>query len=160
MIKVKRLGHATISTPDIEAQTDYYGRLLGLSVVDKTKDRVFLASKQGLEAIELVRGKPNELTRLSFQIAPGTDLNDVVKELGAMGIKAERRKDVSPGIAEAVTFDDPKGTPLDLYSEYKFAKRDEAPNIFNILKLGHVAYRVLDVQKIVKFYSEVLGFRV
>jgi len=59
-----------------------------------------------------------------------------------------------------VTLEDPKGTPIDLYAEYKFAKRDETPNMFNILKLGHVAYRVLDVQRIVKFYSEVLGFRV
>ena len=71
MIKVKRLGHATLSTPDIEAQTDYHSRILGLSVVEKTKDRVFLSSKQGLEAVELVRGEPNGLKRLSFQIAPG-----------------------------------------------------------------------------------------
>ena len=160
MIKVKRLGHATIATPDLDAQVDYYGRLLGLTVIERSKDRVFLASKQGLEAIELVKGKPNDLKHVSFQIAPGTDLGDVVKELGNIGIKAERRKDVSPGVADAVTLEDPKGTPIDLYAEYKFAKRDETPNIFNILKLGHVAYRVLDVQQIVKFYSEVLGFRV
>ena len=37
--------------------TDYYGRVLGLSVVERNKDRVFLASKIGLEAIELVKGK-------------------------------------------------------------------------------------------------------
>jgi hypothetical protein len=59
-----------------------------------------------------VRGKPNELKRVSFQIAPGTDLSDAVKELSRMGFKAERRKDVSPGIAEAVIFEGPKGTPL------------------------------------------------
>jgi len=28
------------------------------------------------------------------------------------------------------------------------------------LKLGHVAYRVLDLQKVVKFYCDVLGFRI
>jgi catechol-2,3-dioxygenase len=117
MIKVKRLGHATIATPDIEAMVDYYGRLLGLSVIERSKERVFLGSKQGLEAIELVKGQPNDLKRVSFQIAPGTDLGDVVKELGGMGIKAERRKDVSPGVAEAVTLEDPKGTPIDLYAE-------------------------------------------
>ena len=27
-------------------------------------------------------------------------------------------------MAEAVTFEDPKGTPIDLYAEYKFAKQD------------------------------------
>src|SRR5947208_16788440 len=114
MIKVKRLGHATLSTPDIDAQTDYYSRILGLSVVERSKDRVFLGSKQGLEAIELVRGEPNGLKRLSFQIAPGSDLGDVASELQKMGLKPERRKDVSPGVAEAVTFEDPKGTALDL----------------------------------------------
>jgi len=160
MIKVKRLGHATLSTPDIEGQTDYYSRILGLSIVERSRDRVFLGSKQGLEAIELVRGEPNGLKRLSFQIAPGSDLGDVASELQKMGLKPERRKDVSPGVAEAVTFEDPKGTALDLFAEYKFAKPDAAPSLFNILKLGHVAYRVLDVQKIVKFYCDVLGFRV
>src|SRR5712691_285963 len=104
MIKVKRLGHATISTPDIEAQVDYYGRLLGLAVIERGKDRVFLASKQGLEAIELVRGEAGHLKRLSFQVAPGTDLGDVVNDLHKQGFKCERRKDVSPGIIEAVTF--------------------------------------------------------
>jgi catechol 2,3-dioxygenase-like lactoylglutathione lyase family enzyme len=160
MLNVKRLGHATIATPDLEAQTDYYGRILGLSVIERSKDRVILGSKQGLEAIELVKGKAGDLKRLSFQVAPGSDLGDVAKELTTMGFKCERRNGISPGIAEAVTFEDPKGTQLDIFAEYKFAKLDGIPSIFNILKLGHVAYRVLDVQQIVKFYTDVLGFRV
>ena len=160
MVKVKRLGHATISTPDIEAQVDYYSRILGLSIIERTKDHVYLGSKQGLETIELVRGEPNELKRLSFQIAPGSDLGDVAKELQKMGLKPERRSGVSPGVSDAVTILDSKGTPVDLFAEYQFAKQDAVPATFNILKLGHIAYRVHDVQKTVKFYTEVLGFRV
>jgi catechol 2,3-dioxygenase-like lactoylglutathione lyase family enzyme len=160
MIKVKRLGHATLSTPDIEAQTDYYSGMLGLSVIERGKDRVFLASKQGLEAIELVRGEPNQLKRLSFQIAPGSDLKEAAKQLQKDGLKCELRQGISPGVTHAVSFEDPKGTPIDLYAEYKFAKLDERPALFNIIKLGHVAYRVHDVQKITKFYTDVLGFRV
>jgi catechol 2,3-dioxygenase-like lactoylglutathione lyase family enzyme len=160
MIKVRRLGHATLSTPDLEQQVDYYSRILGLSVIEQTKERAFLGSKQGCEAIELVRGEAGALKRVSFQVAPGSDLGDVAKELQKDGIKCERRKGISPGIGEAVTFEDPKGTPIDLYAEYQFAKPDGTPSVFNILKLGHVAYRVLDVQKIVKFYCDILGFRV
>jgi catechol 2,3-dioxygenase-like lactoylglutathione lyase family enzyme len=160
MIKVKRLGHATISTPDIETQIDYYSRILGLSIIERSSERVFLGSKQGLEAIELVRGEPNQLKRLSFQIAPGSDLKDVAKTLRNHGIKCELRQGISPGVSHAVTFEDPKGTAIDLYPKYNFAKIDGIPSIFNILKLGHVAYRVLDVQEIVKFYTDVLGFRV
>jgi len=159
MIKVKRLGHATLSTPDIDQQADYYSQVLGLSVIERGKDRAFLATKQGLEAIELVNGKPGQLKRLSFQIAPGSDLGDVVKQLQKDGIKCERRKGVSPGVAEAVTFEDPKGTPVDLYAEYSFPRQDKTQTTINILKLGHVAYRVTDVHKVVNFYNEVLGFR-
>jgi len=160
MIKVRRLGHATLSTPDIDQQIDYYSRVLGLIVVDRGKDRAFLSSRQGLEAIELVKGEPGQLKRVSFQIAPGSDLGDVVKDLEKQGIKCERRQGISPGITHAVTFEDPKGTPVDLFAEYKFAKEDRSHAIFNILKLGHVAYRVKDVAQVVKFYCEVLGFRV
>jgi catechol 2,3-dioxygenase-like lactoylglutathione lyase family enzyme len=160
MIKVRRLGHATLSTPDIDQQIDYYSRVLGMIVIDRGKDRAFLSSRQGLEAIELVKGEPGKLQRVSFQIAPGSDLGDVVKDLEKQGIKCERRQGISPGITHAVTFEDPKGTPVDLFAEYKFAKEDRSHAIFNILKLGHVAYRVTDVQQVVKFYCEVLGFRV
>ena len=159
MVKVRRLGHATLQTQDFDAMIDYYGRVLGLSVVERNKDRVFLASKIGLEAIELVKGKPGWLSGLSFQVDPAMDLNEVVKDLQKEGIKCERRKGISPGVAEAVTFTDPKGTQVDLYAEYIYPKEDLTPSAFNILKLGHVAYRVLDVQKVVKFYNEVLGFR-
>src|SRR5262245_50172923 len=112
MVKVKRLGYATLQTQDIEQVTDYYSRILGLSVVEHSKDRVFLASKVGLEAIELVKGKPGTFSGTSFQIAPDSDLNDVVKDLSKHGIKAERRKDISPGVAEAVTFLDPRGAQV------------------------------------------------
>ena len=90
----------------------------------------------------------------------GPVVGDVVKALQKEGIKCERRQGISPGVADAVTFEDPKGTPVDLYAGYQFAKQDGIPGIFNILKLGHVAYRVLDVQEVVKFYRDVLGFRV
>lgn len=159
MVKVRRLGHATLQTNDFDAQTDYYSRVLGLSVVERGKDRVFLASKVGLEAIELIRGKAGWLSGLSFQIDPDADLSSVVKELQKEGIKCERRKDISPGVAEAVTFTDPKGTQVDLYAQYRMPKEDLTPSAFNVLKLGHVAYRVTDVQKVVKFYNDVLGFR-
>jgi len=160
MIKIRRLGHATLSTPDIEGQVDYYTRVLGLSLIERTAERAFLATKQGLEAIELVKGEPGRLTRLSFQITPGSDPAAVAKELEQAGLKCEVRHGISPGIAQAVSFEDPKGTRVDLFAEYTFAKSDPQPAMFNIVKLGHVAYRVRDVQKLVQFYCDLFGFRI
>jgi catechol 2,3-dioxygenase-like lactoylglutathione lyase family enzyme len=160
MIQVRRLGHATLTTPDIERASAYYEDIVGLTLVAREKDRVVLASRQGLEAIVLERGEPNVLTGLSFQVAPDSDLGDVTRTLAQHGIAVERRSGITPGIADAIVFRDPKGTLIEVFAGYTFAAGDRRPCAITTLKLGHVAYRVADVQAIVRFYTEVLGFRV
>lgn len=63
MIDVKRLGHATLATPDIERQVDYWTAVMGLRVVDRSKDRVLLATKLGQEALALEPG-PDHFSRV------------------------------------------------------------------------------------------------
>jgi catechol 2,3-dioxygenase-like lactoylglutathione lyase family enzyme len=160
MVQVRRLGHATLTTPDLDRAVDYYTQVIGLTVVAREKQRAVLASRQGLEAIALEHGLPNALARLSFQVAPGSDLGGIAHELAQHGVKSERRSGISPGIAEAVVFADPKGTLIEIFSDYVFAAEDRTPAGIVPLKLGHVAYRVKDVQQVVAFYTDVLGFRV
>jgi catechol-2,3-dioxygenase len=160
MIRVRRLGHATLTTQDLDRQVDYYVDIVGLTLIARDRHRAYLASKQGLEAIALEPGLPNALAKLSFQVAPGSDLAELTRELAKDGVKSERRSGISPCVAEAVVFTDPKGTLIEIFSEYAFADEDRKPAGIMPLKLGHVAYRVKDVQGIVKFYTEVLGFRV
>lgn len=160
MIQVKRLGHATLQTDDFERMVDYYTEIVGLNVVDRNKDAVWLASKPGYEAIALERGQKGHLSKLAFQVAPGTDLKDVAKELGKHDLKTELRSGITPGVAQAVTFLDPKGTLIEIYEAYTFPKEEAKLRGIMPLKLGHVAYRVHDTPAMVKFYCDVLGFRV
>jgi catechol 2,3-dioxygenase-like lactoylglutathione lyase family enzyme len=160
MIQVKRVAHATLSTPDLERQLDYFTHIVGLTVTEKTKDRAVLATRLGQEAIALERGEPGLLQRLAFQVAPGSDLGELAKTLAGHGIAAERRSDISPGVKEALCFRDAKGTLLEIYAEYAFAAEDRSPSVITPLKLGHVAYRCTEVQQVVQFYCDVLGFRV
>jgi catechol 2,3-dioxygenase-like lactoylglutathione lyase family enzyme len=161
MIQVRRLGHATFSTPDLERQVAYYADVLGLMVIERSRDRVVLATRTGLEAIALERGAEVALRRLAFQVAPGSDLADAARDLFHYhGIKSERRSGISPGIADALVFTDIKGTLIELFADYTFAQDDGKPAVITPLKLGHVAYRVTDVQAVTKFYTDVLGFRV
>lgn len=159
MINVRRLGHATLTTPDLDRAIEYYNEVLGLNVVARDRNSAVLATKVGLEAIALERGDAAELKRLSFQVAPGTDLKDCIKALSAHGITAEMRSEISPGVKQAISFKDNKGTDIDVYAEYEFAQDKEKPIGIMPLKLGHVAYRCLDIKPVMKFYMEVLGFR-
>jgi catechol 2,3-dioxygenase-like lactoylglutathione lyase family enzyme len=160
MINVLRAGHATFTTPDLERQVAYYSDVLGMIVTERDKNRAFLATRTGYEAIALERGDAATLTRLSFQVAPDADFAAYARELSGHGIKSETRNGISPGAARALVFSDVKGTVIELYSDYTFAKDDGAQTAISPLKLGHVAHRVNDVQKTVKFYTDVLGFRV
>ncbi|MDH7794250.1 MULTISPECIES: VOC family protein [unclassified Beijerinckia] len=160
MIQVKRLGHATFSTPDLEQQIDYWTQVVGLSLVERGKDHAFLATRLGQESIALERGQDKgHLQRLAFQVKPGSDLGELAANLQKHGVKSEMRKDISPGVSNAIAFYDPKGTLIEVYADYNFAPSDNLDNGIQPQKFGHVAYRVKDVQKLSAFYCDVLGFR-
>src|SRR6266550_5262860 len=160
MLQVKRAGHSTLTTPDIGRMIDYFTRIVGLNLVAREKDHAILATKSGLEAIALERGDAADAPRLSFQIAPSSDLADIAARLNKAGIKSERRHDITPGIREALAFRDPKGTTLEIFADRAFAPDDDSFTGVMPLKLGHIAYQCPDVAGIVKFYCDVLGFRV
>ena len=160
MLQVKRIGHATLTTPDLERQLDYYTRVVGLSAVAKEKGRAILATKPGQEAIVLEHGERPAGVRLAFQVAPGSDLGALSARLSKAGIKSERRSGITPGIAQAIVFTDPKGTSVEIFSDYAFAKDDDNYTGVMPRKLGHVAFHTPDVAATVKFYCDVLGFKV
>jgi catechol 2,3-dioxygenase-like lactoylglutathione lyase family enzyme len=160
MIEVKRLGHATFKTPDLERIIDYWVRVMGLTVTERTKDRAFLATRFGEEVIAVEQGDGGDLARVSFQVAPESDLGDLQKALAKVGVASEVRGDISPGVAKAVAFTDPKGTLVELYADYRFARRDPTEQGVMPNKFGHIASRHPDVQKVTSFYTDVLGFKV
>ena len=65
MLQVKRIGHATLSTPDL--------------------GRAILATKPGQEAIVLEHGERPAGVRLAFQVAPGSDLGELSARLSKAG---------------------------------------------------------------------------
>jgi catechol 2,3-dioxygenase-like lactoylglutathione lyase family enzyme len=50
MIRVSKIAHATYETPDLDKQTEYYTEILGLSLVAKDEDTVYLASTASARA--------------------------------------------------------------------------------------------------------------
>src|SRR5579864_5027426 len=109
MIQVRRLAHATLSTPDLDKQVDYWTHIVGLNVVARDAKRAVLATMLGQEAIVLEKGEHADLTRIAFQVAPGSDLADASAALKKAGVTHELRSDVTPSIKKALTFTDPKG---------------------------------------------------
>jgi catechol 2,3-dioxygenase-like lactoylglutathione lyase family enzyme len=160
MIKVRKLGHATFETPDLQKAIDYYTQVNGLTLAHREATRAFLATRTGLLSVQLEHGAQARCTKLAFEVAPDTDFADIRKQLSNEGIRHEERREPSPGIPKVISFLDPKGTAIELYSEWSYVGvAQDGPGI-GPLKLGHVAFFVPDPDAIAQFYHRVLGFRV
>jgi len=160
MIKARRIGHATFDTHDLDRLSDHYTNVIGLVVAARDKDRVYLASKLGHLAVELRRATGGACRKLSFEIASDISLADAEKDLAKHGIRSERSNDPAPGIANTLTFTDPKGTQVELFTAWNTLADGQSPKGIGIQKLGHVAYFTTDVKKTMEFYATVMGFKV
>lgn len=158
MIQVRRLGHATFETPDVQRQSEYYAEVMGLQV-QRDGNRAILSTALGEEAMIFEQGKEARLTNIAMQVAPDVELSDVSSALKSLGVKPERRSDISPGLSSATVFTDPKGTVVELYTDAKLTN-SKTLNGVAPLKLGHIACLVPDAKAISDFYIKSLGFRV
>jgi catechol 2,3-dioxygenase-like lactoylglutathione lyase family enzyme len=160
MIRVKKIAHAVYETPDLDRQVEYYTEVLGLTLVEKAKDVAYLASTLDHHSVVLRQGGQAKCVRLGFQLGPDDDLGDFQKQTAAHGINTQRRKDPDPSIADMVTFEDPKGTAMEVFKRGEFAGQRFPNKGIVPHKLGHVAFFVNDVKRTTDFYCDVLGFRV
>ena len=159
MIKVTRIGHATFETPDVERQVDYFTDIVGLVPAEKTNGRAYLATRVGDLVVQLEKGSEARCARISFQVAPETDFNELRRGLEAEGVRCETRDDPSPGIPKALTFADPKGTIIEVFTTAAPLKKNAPVAGVGPLKLGHLAFCVSDPKAFADFYTRVLGFR-
>jgi len=62
--------------------------------------------------------------------------------------------------APALSFQDPKGTEIELFREWSYLGNHEQVVGVGALKLGHVAFVTPEPKTLAEFYGKVLGFRV
>jgi catechol 2,3-dioxygenase-like lactoylglutathione lyase family enzyme len=160
MIRLRRLGHATFETPDIEKAIEHHTQVIGLSLVGRDGRRAFLAARTGQLAVELQQGSQSRCAKLSFEVAPNADFADLRRELQKHGVASDERNDSVPGLPKVLSFSDPKGTSIELFREWSTVGNEQPVTGVGALKLGHIAFIVPEPQAMVDFYGNVLGFRI
>jgi catechol 2,3-dioxygenase-like lactoylglutathione lyase family enzyme len=121
---------------------------------------VILATHLGSEVLVLQHGPVQRCTALSLHVNAATDLKTAAEILGEKDIKTERRSGVTPRMADALVFNDPNGTRVELFSDVERLPRSAPPHDAAPFKLGHIAFMVRDAKQMVDFYTSMLGFRI
>jgi catechol 2,3-dioxygenase-like lactoylglutathione lyase family enzyme len=157
---VKQIGYATFETPDIGRAVDYFTQYLGLTEVQRDGRTVYLACPSDFHSVVLKEGAAPAVTRLALQLTPDADLDVFAAELKAKSIAVRRQTDAGPDAPATLTVTDPSGLDIDLLAtRIVTAKRPHNDGVVP-RKLGHTAFFTPDIQATVKFYTEILGFRV
>jgi catechol 2,3-dioxygenase-like lactoylglutathione lyase family enzyme len=159
MISVKKIAHTTYQVPDVERQTEYYTDILGLTLTEKSKDEVYLASTIDHHSVVLRAGTQAQCVGVGFQLGLDDDLGAFERQVQGLGVKTQRKKDPDPSISEMLSFEDPKGTLIEVFKREAFSGQRYPVKGIVPHKLGHVAFHVTDVKHVTKFYCDVLGFR-
>ena len=160
MPQARRIGHATFETPDLEREIDHWVNVAGLVLAERDGKRAYLATKVGQLVVELHQGEKAHCTGLSFEVSPKTDFAALARELQAEGVASAMVNDTAPGLPRALTLEDPKGTKVQLFSDWNYLGDHHQVAGVGPMKLGHVAFVTPDVQHVTSFYEKVLGFRV
>jgi catechol-2,3-dioxygenase len=118
--KVAELGHIGIHCFDIDKQSDFYTRLLGLTITDQDSTNYFLSSRPGTEHHELVLTagrdadpKHKMIQQVSFRCGKFEDVLGFYRRFKEAGTKIDMT--VSHGNAVGVYFFDPEGNRIEVY---------------------------------------------
>ena len=161
MIKVRRIGHATFETPDLEKQIEHYTQVTGLVVAAREKDRALLATKLGQLVVQLKKGRRS-------RVAPSSRFRSLPIPTSRR-LPARSRRTESRAIFAATTFParpscwpsrTTKGTTIEVFTEWDYLTPNQQVVGVGPIKLGHCAFVVPDVQQTCEFYERVLGFKV
>jgi hypothetical protein len=66
-------------------------------------------------SVVLRKGGHSQCVRIGFHVAPDDDLGAFEKQTATHGIKTQHKTNPEPSIAEMVTFEDPKGTVMEVF---------------------------------------------
>ena len=173
MIKLlSHLSFVAITTPDVEASVRFYEEQVGLTVVDRIGDDVYLRCWGDYYRYSVIvkPGAEPSLDTMAWRTSSPEALEEAAKAVEAKGITGEWFD--GQGIGRAYRFVGPQGHLMTLHwdAEHYKATGDQASiypdrpsrrsrHIGAPRQLDHVTIAARDVDAFVDWYTEVLGFR-
>ncbi|MGC1185549.1 MAG: VOC family protein [Candidatus Dormiibacterota bacterium] len=170
MSEVSSLGYLVLETKDPESWAAFAEEVLGMAVERSSTDpTIRLRMDDRWARLLVVAGTEETIAAYGWEVADETALGALAERLRAAGYNAEeaspadaRRREVQ-GLVRCT---DPAGSRLEFYHNQRRICEvfHPAPHVSGFvtgaLGLGHVVVAVPRVSEVLKFYTDVLGFKV
>ncbi|MEC5151869.1 VOC family protein [Cryobacterium sp. GrIS_2_6] len=175
MIKLlSHLSHVRLATPDVEASARFYEEQMGVRVVHRDDENVYLRcwGDYYQYSLALTEGPEPALVCMAWRTTSDEALDEAARRIESAGI-AGTWKDSSFALGRSYTFTGPYGHTMELFWDVeKFVGEGEHKSIYPDRperrskhgvaprQLDHVTVAASDVLGFAAWYSDVLGFRI
>ena len=168
MTSVASLGYLRIVSADVAAWREFGVRVLGLvEGRGPNADALYLRMDDFPARLVILPGERDRLLASGWEVAGAGDLAGIGRALDEAGVAvktatteelAERR------VGQMLRFDDPSGNALEVFCGAALEHRPAVSPYGNrfvtgLLGMGHVVLPVSDGEASLRFYTDVLGFR-
>jgi 3,4-dihydroxy-9,10-secoandrosta-1,3,5(10)-triene-9,17-dione 4,5-dioxygenase len=166
--RIASLGYLRIESSDVAAWREFGVKVLGM-VEGRGPDpgAVYLRMDEFPARLVIVPGETDRLLASGWEVAGGEVLEGVRLALREAGIAAKDGTDAELAdrrVAELLSFEDPSGNALEVFCGAALEHRPAVSPYGNRfvtgdMGLGHVVLPVSEEEPALRFYTEVLGFR-
>jgi 3,4-dihydroxy-9,10-secoandrosta-1,3,5(10)-triene-9,17-dione 4,5-dioxygenase len=168
MTGIRSLGYLRIESADIGAWREFGVRVLGMvEGRGPDADALYLRMDDFPARLVITAGERERLLASGWEVPGDRDLAAVARALEEAGVavKAGTEAELADRrVTQLLRFDDPAGNALEVFCGAALEHREAVSPYGNrfvtgLLGLGHVVLPISDDESALRFYTEVLGFR-
>ena len=157
---VRRIGHVAFRTPNLDASIAFYRDQIGLEITQVADGAAYLRCDRSHHSLVLLQGDDAGVDHLALEVDTPEDVDEWAIRLASAGVATEGRTRINVGHGPSIRFRDPSGFLCEIYSGMKLLPATYWSRTVQPRKLGHWTVLAGEFDRQVRFYCDVLGFRV
>jgi 3,4-dihydroxy-9,10-secoandrosta-1,3,5(10)-triene-9,17-dione 4,5-dioxygenase len=167
-IDIKSMGYIRVASTDLEAWKLFAGKVLGLAEGrGPTAENLYFRIDAVSARVVVFPSEVDQLAATGWELADHQALQDAREHLGKAGVAFEEgtpEELADRRVQELIRFSDPWDNVFELFHGITYESRPvvtpyAATFVTADQGMGHIVIPVLDDVKALRFYTEVLGFR-
>jgi catechol 2,3-dioxygenase-like lactoylglutathione lyase family enzyme len=165
MARVSDIRYVAYAVPDLDAETDFYLNSWGLKEIGRENGLAYFAAAADDESyvVRLRQDATRRVDLISWAASSRADVDALFAQVQAAGshVVAEPHELTTLGGGYGFRFFDPTGHVIEITTDFKRGKPLEVKAGEALpTKISHVVMHAPDHKALVRYYADVLGFRI
>jgi catechol-2,3-dioxygenase len=154
------MGHVALRVPDVEAYAAHAGEAMGLRVVARDGEQLYLGANPARHEVQLIPAAAAAFDHVGLMVDTAEELDAVVAQAVAAGGRAIEDVAGEPGVERSAVVVGPAGVAHQLY--VPSVRTPLSPGYHletGLRRLGHLTFLSDKASALVAFWIDGLGFR-